>query len=132
MFCPNSPPHPTWLHTKIVEPLYDSLPLNFCPWNIFNSNFVLEQEANGENAENGDAEAEADAEPEEAKENGQVEKIEAESTTKEDEPGSSAATEENEEPVSCRKVIGFYPPACPSTNPHWASVVDHSPFCIIK
>lgn len=42
--------------------------------------------------------AEAVAEP--MKENGEVEKSEAQSTTKEEEPGSSAAAEEIEEPVS--------------------------------
>ncbi|KAJ8729943.1 hypothetical protein PYW07_016981 [Mythimna separata] len=60
-----------------------------------------EQEENGENGENGEAEAEAEAEGEpesEKKENGEVEKIEPESTTKEDEPGSSTAAEDNEEP----------------------------------
>lgn len=61
--------------------------------------FSLEQEENGENGE-ADAGGEAEAKPEGAKENGEVEKTEAESTTKEDEPGSSAAAEENEEPVS--------------------------------
>ncbi|KAJ8728311.1 hypothetical protein PYW08_016696 [Mythimna loreyi] len=60
-----------------------------------------EQEENGENGENGEAEAEVEAEGEaenEKKENGEAEKIEPESTTKEDEPGSSSAAAENEEP----------------------------------
>ncbi|PZC82300.1 hypothetical protein B5X24_HaOG210856 [Helicoverpa armigera] len=59
-----------------------------------------EQEENGENGENGEAEAEVDeaAEPEKEKANGEVEKSEAESTTKEEEPGSSTAQEDNEEP----------------------------------
>uniref|UniRef100_A0A2A4ITI6 Tetratricopeptide SHNi-TPR domain-containing protein n=1 Tax=Heliothis virescens TaxID=7102 RepID=A0A2A4ITI6_HELVI len=58
------------------------------------------EEENGENGENGEAEAEVEeaAEPEKEKANGEVEKSEAESTTKEEEPGSSTVQEENEEP----------------------------------
>lgn len=61
--------------------------------------FFKEQEENGENGEeakNGEAEAEPSTVAE--KENGEVKKSEAQSTTKEDEPGSSNA-ENSEEPV---------------------------------
>ncbi|XP_063893775.1 histone-binding protein N1/N2 [Helicoverpa armigera] len=59
-----------------------------------------DEEEQEENGENGEAEAEVDehAEPEKEKANGEVEKSEAESTTKEEEPGSSTAQDDNEEP----------------------------------
>ncbi|CAG4961156.1 unnamed protein product [Parnassius apollo] len=63
------------------------------------------EEENGEDEQNGDVEIEAEAKPEKEKANGvaadsgsgEVKKIEAESTTKEDEPGSTVSTSGTDE-----------------------------------